>query len=118
MMSRIAYAVLALVIFSGLFTHQHALAYDQRTAAELRAEGTQLYQAGQYEQAARVFRNLVTAVEATHGQKSPEYAVALNDLGFLLHLAGRYEQAEPLFREAIKIDKATIGEGHPEYATG
>ena len=74
------------------------------------------WRAGKYEEALHWSAKRASLVRESSGEKSAEYAKALNDHAENLRAQGRYDEAAPLYREAIKIDKATIGEAHPDYA--
>ncbi len=58
----------------------------------------------------------VVAVKARHGENSPEYAEAINNLAELFRVTNRLGEAEPLMCRALAIDENAYGPNHSEVA--
>jgi tetratricopeptide (TPR) repeat protein/CHAT domain-containing protein len=84
--------------------------------ANLLSKVNQLYRAGKYVEAIPIAERYAQVIEARHGTESPEYAIALNDLGELLRVTNRFAEAEPLMRRALAIDERSRGPKHPIVA--
>ena len=52
------------------------------------------------------------------GERHPDYAASLNNLGLMYQSVGDYARAEELTRRATEIWKETLGDKHPDYAAG
>ena len=48
-------------------------------------------------------------MKTRHGEDSPQYATAINDLAQILQAANRLAEAEPLFRRALAINEKSYG---------
>ena len=84
--------------------------------ATLLSQVNQLYEAGKYAEAIPVAERYIKIIQAHHNTESPEYAVALNNLGELLRVTNRFAEAEPLMRRALAIDEKILGPEHPNVA--
>ncbi|MBJ7900743.1 MAG: CHAT domain-containing protein, partial [Cyanobacteria bacterium RI_101] len=51
------------------------------------------------------------------GEKHPDTAQSLHNLGFLYYAQGRYDAAIRLYQQALAINKEVLGEKHPDTAT-
>jgi len=71
--------------------------------------GTQLREAGQYEEAEPLLQEAVGVAEDTFGPDSFETANALNELGVLGKYDGRFERSEAAYRRALRIVDQTSG---------
>jgi tetratricopeptide (TPR) repeat protein len=75
-----------------------------------------LYQAGQFEHALPVARELCDCLKLLVGERHPSYAVGLTYLARLHHSKGNYGEALSPYRQALEITRATLGEVHPNFA--
>jgi CHAT domain-containing protein/tetratricopeptide (TPR) repeat protein len=89
----------------------------KRQIARLQQRYSELYQAGQFEQALPVARDLCSLVRQRVGERHPDFARSLNDLGMLYHKMGDHAAALPLFRQALEVFRTALGEAHPDFAT-
>ena len=69
----------------------------------------ELYQAGKYQQAMPIARQLLEICEKTLGPKHPDTATSLNDLAELYRAMGGFPKAEPLYRRALAIHEKALG---------
>jgi len=65
--------------------------------------------AGQFDDAIRVLRQIRHAIAKTLGTGHPDYATTLNDLAELLFATGSYSQAEFIFRQALETIARALG---------
>ncbi|MEQ8788701.1 MAG: tetratricopeptide repeat protein [Pirellulaceae bacterium] len=88
-----------------------------REAYAATARFVELYGQGKYREAVPLAKETLELYKEVLGEKHPEYARSLNNLGFLLAAQGDYAQAEPLYRQALEVLKEVLGEKHPDYAS-
>ncbi len=50
------------------------------------------------------------------GEKSPDYAIALNNLALLYQYMGAYAKSEKLAKQVLEIDKETLSATNPGHA--
>jgi tetratricopeptide (TPR) repeat protein len=93
-----------------------SLAGDAEEAQKLNARLVELYQQGEYAEAAKLGHRLLTIAERTFGSEHPNMATVLDNLAQLHHAMGGYAQAEPLYRRALAIRERTLGTEHPDTA--
>ena len=62
-----------------------------------------------YEQALAISREVL-------GEKHPDTATSLNNLGYLLQAMGDYAAARPYYEQALAIRREVLGEEHPDTA--
>jgi len=72
---------------------------------------------GDYVEAEPQLRTSLAAREALGGNKNPEVASSLNDMGALAYHRGDLAAAEPFFRRAVSLDSTLLGTRDPRYAT-
>ena len=77
----------------------------------------ELYQAGKYEQAIPIARQLLEISEKINGPEHPFTAGSLNNLAALYDSMGDYAKAEPLYLRALAIREKALGPEHPDTAT-
>ena len=70
----------------------------------------------QYAKAELLYQEALQIRKKALGEKHPDYANSLNNLGYLYMVRRRHADAEPLFLEAMRILKEALGEKHPKYA--
>ncbi|MEA2143000.1 MAG: eukaryotic-like serine/threonine-protein kinase [Solirubrobacteraceae bacterium] len=87
---------------TGSYAAPQASGSDAGEGRRLQAQGHQLIQQGQYDQAIPVLERSVKSFPA--GTTELGYAYALYDLGNALRLAGRPQDAVPVLEERLKID--------------
>lgn len=91
-----------------------------REAQDLEAlyeEVTTLYEAGKYEEAIPIAKNLLELAENKFGPEHPDTAASLNILAELYRAMDDYARAEPLSQRALKIYEKALGPEHPFTAT-
>ena len=74
------------------------------------------YNEGEYEQAIPYAGISVEISKIVFGEKHPDYAASLNNLGLLYAEMGDNAKAEPYVLEFLRITKIVHGETHPDYA--
>ena len=77
----------------------------------------ELYQAGKYEQAIPIARQLLEINEKIKGPEHPDTAGSLNNLAALYYAMGEYAKVEPLYRRALTIYEKALGAEHPSTAS-
>ena len=90
-----------------------AEAEDASEADSLSRQVVELYQAGKYQQAIPIARQLLEISEKTNGPEHPDTAGSLNNLAALYYSMGEYAKAEPLYRRALAIHEKALGPEHP-----
>ena len=50
------------------------------------------------------------------GEKHPNFASSLNNLGLMYSAQGNHAKAEPLQLQALGLRKEVLGQKHPKYA--
>ncbi len=90
---------------------------DPSEAESLNRQVVDLYQAGKYQEAILIARQLLEVLERTNGPEHPDTASSLNNLALLYKETGDYAKAEPLFRRALAISEKALGPQHPLTAT-
>jgi len=73
------------------------------------------YQAGSFETAEPLLKEVARIKKKTYGENHPDYGQALNNLATLYIKIGLYVQAEPLMEKALRIAKITLSENNPSY---
>ncbi len=87
-----------------------------RQAHDLNGRMTRLYGQGQYGAAAQLAEQALQIHKTVLGERHPDTAVSLSDLGQLYQSQGDYPKAEPLLKQAWEINKTVLGERHPATA--
>ena len=77
----------------------------------------QLYQAGKYQEAILIARQLLEICEKVSGPEHPDTATSLNNLATLYESMVDYAKAEPLYQRALAIREKALGPEHPDTAT-
>jgi CHAT domain-containing protein/tetratricopeptide (TPR) repeat protein len=85
-------------------------------AIQLNGKVVALYQAGKSAEALKVAQEALAIRKEVLGEKHPDYATSLNNLGGLYESQRNYAKAEPLVRQALEIRKEVLGEEHPHFA--
>jgi len=91
-----------------------------------RLDGTRLlnlqmvrtYRQGKVREAVALAEQVLETRKELLGEKHPDYATSLNNLGELRRAQGDYPKAEPLFRQASEVWRQALGENHPHYVSG
>ena len=95
-----------------------AKAEEASKADSINKQVIDLYQAGKYQEAILIARQLLEIREKTNGPEHPSTATSLNNLAGLYQAMGDYANAEPLYRRALVIFEKALGPQHPSTATG
>jgi tetratricopeptide (TPR) repeat protein len=90
---------------------------DASEADSLNRRVVDLYQAGKYQEAIPIARQLLEIYEKINGLDHPDTATGLNNLALLYEAMGDYAKAEPLYRRALTINEKALGPDHPDTAT-
>jgi len=72
---------------------------------------------GQYAQAERHYRSLLTLRQRRYGPEHVEVASSLNNLADVLESQGQYAEAETLFQKALAMRQKLLGPEHPDVAS-
>lgn len=67
---------------------------------------------GRYEEAAKIFPEILQIKEATFGKTHQDYGASLHQLAVILSKQGKYDEAEILLRQSFKIHESTLGQNH------
>jgi len=79
--------------------------------------GVDLYQAGEYAEAAPILESIVPIIRELYGNMDTTLLTqVLNITGLCYHYTGQYEKAEPFYQEMARINKKIYGSDHPLYA--
>ena len=79
--------------------------------------GTMLYETGRYSEADSMNRALLQQQKAVLGERHPDVAGTLDELGANLLWLGQYDEAEAYFTESLSIRRAHFPPNHPELST-
>ncbi len=105
------------VVERGLEAVDRGLGGDPRAAAAVyHASGRVLRGLGRYDQAVEVLEKALAERRALLGERHPEIAATLGELGVARLFAGDLEGAEPALREALEIRRRRLGEEHADTA--
>jgi hypothetical protein len=89
----------------------------EQQIARLQQRSSELYQAGQFEQALPVAREVCSLVRQSVGERHPDFAQSLDNLAGLYLALGDHAAALPLARQVLEVRRAALGEQHPDFAT-
>jgi CHAT domain-containing protein/Tfp pilus assembly protein PilF len=95
-----------------------AEAKDASQADSLTRQVLDLYQAGKYQEAVPIARQVLAICEKVLGQEHPDTATSLHNLARLYDETGDYAKAEPLYRRALAIREKALGPEHADTALG
>jgi tetratricopeptide (TPR) repeat protein len=90
---------------------------DVEEAKRLQRQADQLYQQGNYTEAASLGERVLTILEKALGPDHPETATALSNLAEAYRSMGEYAKALPLYQRALVIVEKALGPDHPDTAT-
>src|SRR6266550_2951792 len=90
---------------------------DSAKLSSLYQQGTELYQAGNLDEAIPIGQEFLELCQKALGPDHRGTAIALNNLGLMYRSIGDYAKAEPLFKRALKITEKTLGPDHRDTAT-
>ena len=93
----------------GLGAGLAAEAEDAAKAGALKRQVDDLYQAGKYQEAIPIARQLLELREKMNGPEHPSTAPSVNNLAELYRAMGDYAKAEPLYRRALAIKEKALG---------
>jgi len=71
---------------------------------------------GKYEEAEKLYREILEFREKSLGEQHPAVASAINNLAVLLCQMNRHEEALPQFERAVKIYEENVGIQHPRVS--
>ena len=94
-----------------------AEAEDASKADVLNRQVVELYQAGKYQEAVPIARQLLEIHQGLSGPQHRDTAASLNNLAMLYQAMGDYAKAEPLYQRALTILEKALGPQHPSTAT-
>ena len=80
-------------------------------------DAQQLHYKHEYEKAALVGEQCITAAKKEIGEDAPDYATCVNQVAVIYFEMRNYAKAEPLYILALGLRKKILGEDHPDYAT-
>jgi CHAT domain-containing protein/tetratricopeptide (TPR) repeat protein len=86
-------------------------------AERLNAEVVKLFGLGRCREATPKARQALAIREEVLGEKHPDTATSLNNLGAILQAQGDYAAAKPLHERALAIRERVLGRDHPDTAT-
>jgi CHAT domain-containing protein/tetratricopeptide (TPR) repeat protein len=91
---------------------------EQRRAAarEMHHQVVELYGQAKFTEALAVAERIGGILEEILGERHPEYAANLNNVGLLHRAAGDLGRAEPLLARALELRRQVLGEEHPDCA--
>ena len=72
---------------------------------------------GKYDEAGRLYREVLEVRRETLGDRHPDTLASINNLGTLLEAKGDLAAAEPLYREALEVQRETLGNRHRSTLT-
>ena len=93
-----------------------AEAEDASKADSLNRQVVELYQAGKYQEAILIARQVLEIREKLDGPEHPATAASLANLAGLYKAMGDYAKAEPLYRRTLAICEKAVGPEHPVTA--
>ena len=70
---------------------------------------------GRYAEAEPNYQRALELMRAVLGEKHPDCAAILNNLGVLYYCLNRFAEAELLLSKALDIYRGALGEHHPSY---
>jgi ankyrin repeat protein/CHAT domain-containing protein/Tfp pilus assembly protein PilF len=82
----------------------------------LESLGNVYYQQGKYQDAQKIYEQVLDYHKQNGGEKSPAYLSHLDILGNLHYLLGNYNSSEKLFKQAIQLKKANSAVHTFDYA--
>jgi CHAT domain-containing protein/tetratricopeptide (TPR) repeat protein len=85
-------------------------------AASLNTQIVQLWRAGKFREALPLARKAVGIRRKLLGERHPDFALSVLNLGAQHEALGQSQEAEPLYLQAREIFKHALGERHPDYA--
>jgi CHAT domain-containing protein/Tfp pilus assembly protein PilF len=86
-----------------------------QTKAQLK-EAAELTRQQKLDEALALTQKIADVRRGLQGEKHPDFAKALEQLGKIHHAAHRRADAEKAFEQAIGVTKEAVGEDHPDYA--
>jgi len=86
------------------------------TLITLKKQANNLFSQGKYAEATPLMIEAVKISREVLGNKSPETAKSIKDLGILYFNQTQYAKAEPLYLEALKTQREVLGNKHPDTA--
>ncbi|AFZ55137.1 CHAT domain-containing tetratricopeptide repeat protein [Cyanobacterium aponinum] len=76
-----------------------------------------LYQQGKYKEAIPIAEKIIVLAKELVGEKHPDTAEAINNLGTLYREIGDYKKAEDYYQQALSIYREVVGNKHPGTAS-
>lgn len=99
-----------------LAMQESAGATNSALAANLRELANAHFYAGHYEISETLNQRVLVIHRGLYGERHPEIAEDLNNLGAIQHARGRLQDAEKEYREALAITEGWYGADHPHTA--
>jgi tetratricopeptide (TPR) repeat protein len=92
--------------------------YSWLQVAELaQLAGRVLERAGMYAKCLKLHETCLNIRRVELGERHPEVATAINNIGFAHYLGGEYGEAERVLLDAIAMRRELLGGEHPQLAT-
>jgi CHAT domain-containing protein/tetratricopeptide (TPR) repeat protein len=88
-----------------------------REARRLDHESGGFVRKGEFREAIDCTQKAMEIYKQVLGEKNPDYAIAVGNLGYLYHEMGDRAQAKVHYLKALEIKRQVWGEAHPGYAT-
>lgn len=105
---------LAIILASGLAFCGPAAAQAASEFSTLNRELGDLFQKGEYDQAAVLADRYVALAKEQDGENSPRYATGLSWLAAIAQDRGQYDVAETHYKRILEIDEAALGAEHAD----
>ena len=86
---------------------------DAETAASLNAQAVCYEEQGQYEEAARLYRRVLSMRQQQLGNMHPDTAHSLRSLATVYVALANYKEAEPMLKRAMLVSEHIFGPHHP-----
>jgi serine/threonine protein kinase/Flp pilus assembly protein TadD len=106
---------------ASLSAHLAITPHDKKTVEELATamnnQSALLTAHAKYAEAQSLLNEAITLEKNELGEKSPEYAKSLSNLGGIYYELGRKEEAGKLMQQALAIREQTLGLNAPEVGT-
>jgi tetratricopeptide (TPR) repeat protein len=83
------------------------------TTASLNAQAERCEQQGNYEEAARLYRRVLTMRQQQLGNMHPDTAHSLRSLATVYMALAKYKEAEPALKRAMLVGEHVFGHHHP-----
>jgi len=90
---------------------------DLKMARLIYRKGGIFYDQGKYDLALSCFQQALEIQKALFGDRHPDVATSLNNIGFVYSKKGDYDLALKYYEQSLEIQKALFGDRHPDVAS-